>query len=109
MLRSKFFTAEQLEAIVRDFRNAGLEPAEVAMMAFAEKLTLHAYKVTPEDVDALRAHGFSDAEVLDIVLAAAARSFFSKALDALGAEPDEALRHMEGSLSRTLAVGRPLE
>ena len=51
MLRSRFFSAEQVEAIVRDYRNAGLEPAEVAMMAYAEKIVLNAYKVTPEEID----------------------------------------------------------
>jgi AhpD family alkylhydroperoxidase len=42
VLRSKFFSAEQVEAIVRDYRSAGLLPAEVAMMAYAEKIVLNA-------------------------------------------------------------------
>ena len=50
MLRSDFFSPEQVEAIAGDYRNAGLEPAEVAAMAFAEKVTHHAYKVTREDI-----------------------------------------------------------
>lgn len=106
MLRSKFFTAEQVEAIVRDFRTAGLTPAEVAMMAFAEKMTLHAYKTTPDDIAGLRAHGFSDADILDIVLAAAMRNFFSKSLDALGAEPDPEYLADTGLLA-ALAAGHP--
>ncbi len=40
VLASKFFSAEQVEAIVQDYRHAGLEPAEVAMMAYAEKIVL---------------------------------------------------------------------
>jgi len=39
----------------------------------------------------VRAHGLSDEEILDVTLAASARSFFSKTLDAMGCEPDEAL------------------
>jgi hypothetical protein len=31
--------------------------------------------VTPEEIDGLRAQGFSDADILDIALTAAARSF----------------------------------
>jgi alkylhydroperoxidase family enzyme len=58
------------------------------MLDLVEKIVLHAYKVTPEDVDGLRGHGFSDEEIVDIVLAASARSFFRKTLDALGAEAD---------------------
>jgi len=60
-----------------------------------------------EDVEGLRAHGFSDAEILDIALAAAARNFYSKVLDAVGAEPDPVYLDMEPELRRALVVGRP--
>lgn len=91
ILESKFYSRPELEAIARDYRNAGLDSVDVAIMAFAEKVALHAYKVTSEDVDNLRRHGLSDEEIFDVTLTAAARSFFSKTLDAMGAEPDEAL------------------
>ncbi len=90
-----------------DYRNAGLSQAEVALMAFAEKVVLHAYKVTPEDVEDLRRHGLSDAEILDIALTAGARSFYSKVIDAVGAEPDVRYSEMESPLRETLTVGRP--
>ncbi len=108
-LVSQFFGAEQVEAITRDYRHAGLTPAEVAMMAYAEKIARHAYKVTPEEIDELRAHGLSDADILDIALAAAARSFLSKVLDAVGVEPDERYLALPLELRQTLAVGRPFE
>jgi alkylhydroperoxidase family enzyme len=107
LLRSKFFTSEEVEAILNDYRTAGLSPAEVAIYAFAEKLTLNAYKVTPADVDGLRAHGLADREILDIALAGAARSFFSKTLDAMGAEPDEVYKDLDENLKEALAIGRP--
>jgi uncharacterized peroxidase-related enzyme len=91
VLESKFFERPQLEAIIRDFRTAGLDPLDVTIMAFAKKIALHAYEVTDADVDELRAHGLSDGEILDVALAASVRSFFSKTLDAMGCEPDEAL------------------
>jgi hypothetical protein len=75
MLKSELFDRAQVEAIMRDYRTAGLEPMEVAVMALAEKVALHAYKVTPEDVDELRAFGLTDAEIFNVVLAAAARCF----------------------------------
>src|SRR5579862_9128578 len=40
------------------------------------------------DFDPLRSVGLSDEEIVDIVLAAAARCFLSKTLDALGVEAD---------------------
>ena len=91
VLESKFYDRSQLEAIIRDFRNAGLDPLDVAIMAFAQKIALHAYEVTEADVAELRTLGLGDAEILDVALTASARSFFSKTLDAMGCEPDEAL------------------
>jgi uncharacterized peroxidase-related enzyme len=107
LLRSHLVTGDQLEAIVRDYRQAGLSPAEVTMMAFAEKITLGADAVTVEDVEALRRHGFSDAEIFDIAVTAAARAFFSKTLDALGTAPDETFRSLDEPVRRALTVGRP--
>lgn len=107
MLRARLFTSEQVEAIVKDYLNAGLEPAEVAAMAFAEKVTHNAYKVAPEDIDKLRSHGFSDEDILDIILAVSARNFFSRVLDATGAEPDEAYLKLEDGLREVLVVGQP--
>lgn len=108
MLRQNGFSAEQVEAIVTDFRRAGLSPAEVAMMAYAQKIVRDATSVTQRDIDELRGHGFSDAEILDITLVATARAFFSKTVDALGAEPESAILEQEPELRRTLAVGRPV-
>jgi uncharacterized peroxidase-related enzyme len=107
VLRSSMFSDEQVEAIARDYRTAGLSPAEVAMMAFAQKVTLNAYRVVPEDIEDLRRHAFSDQDILDIVLTAAARSFYSKALDAIGATPDPTYGTLPPTLRDALAIGRP--
>jgi uncharacterized peroxidase-related enzyme len=107
VLRSGIFTNEQVKAIALDYRHAGLEPSEVAMMAFAEQVTTRANSVTAEDVEGLRRHGFSDTEILDIALVAAARCLFSKVLDAVGAAPDEAYLSLDEGVRRTLAIGRP--
>jgi len=106
VLRSRFFSTEQVEAIVQDYRHAGLTPAEVAMLAFAEKVTLHAYRITERDWQELRDHGFSDAEILDILLTATGRTFFSKTMDAIGAGPDNAYLTLEPRLREALTVGR---
>ena len=105
MLRSKFFTPEQVEAIVKDHRTAGLTDQEVAVLDFALKLTDDAHKITGRDVDRLRAVGLSDEEIVDVAAAAAQRNFASRLYDALGAEPDEAYRQLEPSLVGTLDVG----
>jgi hypothetical protein len=50
-----------------------------------------AYRVAPDDIDELRGHGLTDTEIFEVALAASARAFFSKSLDSMGAEPDDAL------------------
>jgi uncharacterized peroxidase-related enzyme len=98
LLRNEIVDRAQLEAIVRDFRGAGLEPVEVAAMDLAEKVAVEAHRVTAGDIDALRELGLGDAEILDIVLAAAARAFYSKTLEALGVPPSPELVETNGLL-----------
>ncbi len=93
---------EQLRALLKDFRNAGLDRVEVAMMEFAWKAALRANEMTQSDVDALRALGFQDVEILDITLTATMRSFASKTFNALGAEADPAYAELEKQLSDLL-------
>jgi uncharacterized peroxidase-related enzyme len=97
-VRNRIVATDQLEAIVRDFRTAGLGPLEVALMDLADKVAVDAHRVTPADVDGLRAFGLRDEEILDVVLAAAARSFYSKALEALGVPPSPELAETNGLL-----------
>ena len=84
----KYIDADELERIARDFRTAGLPPEEVAMMEFAERLSRDSSAMTEQDAATLREHGFSDREIVDIALAAAARNFYSRSLHALGVEVD---------------------
>ncbi len=108
ILRQKFYSAEALTAIAGDRASTGLPPSESAMMAFAEKVARDASAITRADVQSLRDHGFADAEIFDIAAAAAARCFFSKLLDALGAEADPAYEALEDDLKRQLTPGRPI-
>jgi alkylhydroperoxidase family enzyme len=86
----------------------GLDDADRAIMAFAEKVVIDATGITQADVDELRAHGLSDAEIVDVVLAATARCFFSKTLDALGVQPDAAYSDLPPSFVEASTVGRPI-
>ncbi len=67
---------------------ADLDEADVAVMSFAEKVVGDASSITEAEIQALRDVGLSDRDIFDVVAAAAARCFFSKTLDAVGAEPD---------------------
>jgi uncharacterized peroxidase-related enzyme len=93
---------DQLRAILAGFHEAGLEPAEVAMMDFAQKIARSANEMTQADVDALRALGLDDDEILDVTLTATLRCFASKTFNALGAGSDAAFDELEGQLSDLL-------
>ncbi|MDI1461627.1 carboxymuconolactone decarboxylase family protein [Catellatospora sp. KI3] len=91
VLRERFYDEERLRAIVADHRTAGLDPVDVAVMDFAEKVAADPTTVTEADVAALRGHGLSEQDVLQVVLAVCVRRFFSGVLSAVGADPDPAL------------------
>ncbi|MDZ4045206.1 MAG: hypothetical protein U1E32_05435, partial [Rhodoglobus sp.] len=80
----KYMDAEEVVAVVTDYRSAGLSPAEVAMMDFAARLSADSSTMTDADAEALREHGFSDREIVDIALAAGLRNFYSRAARTLG-------------------------
>ena len=108
MLRKNIFDADQLAAIVKDYHHAGLSEQEVAIMEFAEKISLHAHTIQQKDVDRLRELGLADEEILDVTLAASMRNFFSRVTDALGVEPDEKyLDELEPQVRKSMQIGRP--
>jgi alkylhydroperoxidase family enzyme len=87
----------------------GLDDADRAIMAFAEKVVADATAITEADVEELRGHGLDDGEIFDVVLAATIRCFFSKTLDALGVQPDPEFAELDPAFREALTVGRPIE
>jgi len=108
ILADQFLDPETVRAVADDHSDAGLDATDVAVMDLADKVADDATRVTEEDVDRLRSLGLADAEILDVVLAAAARCFFSKVLDGVGAEPDAKYASLEPGLRDALTVGRPI-
>ena len=61
------------------------------------------------DVDALRELGLTDTDVADVVFAAAARSFFTRVLDGLGAQLDvQTAGTFAPDILESMVVGRPV-
>ncbi len=106
ILRKNYFSSDQMLAIVKDFKHAGLSPQDVALMYFAQRIIKNAHEINGEDVDELRNLGFSDEEIFDAVLVTTARCFFSKTLDTLDAKPDEIYLELEPELIQALTLGR---
>lgn len=69
-----------------DWHNAKLDPADYAMMEYAEKLSVLPSAIIEDDIEALRGHGFTDKEVLSVNLAAAYRNYIVRVADGLGVE-----------------------
>jgi uncharacterized peroxidase-related enzyme len=66
-----------------------LSAQEKIMLAFVEKLTKASWTMARADIDSLRAAGFSDVQVLEIVQLAAWFNFMTRVADALGVEVED--------------------
>ena len=108
VLQDDILSAEEMRALV----DGDMEPfceAEVAMMDLARKVIADASAVSADDIDRLRRAGFSENEIFDVVATAAARAFFAKIPDALGALPDVSFEEMTEGLRDRLTPGRSID
>ena len=107
ILAEQFMEADDVRALVEG-RPAGLDEADEAVVELARKVAGNASAVTQADIDRYRAAGLDDDEIFSVIMAAAARCFFTKVLDASGVLPDAAFRELEPELREALTVGRPI-
>ena len=98
---------EDVLAIVGD-REGTLDAVDLAVMDLAERVVVDATSVTRADLQRLRDLGLDDGEIMDVVLAAAARCFFSKTLDALCVQADAQFQELATELQAAFVVGRPI-
>jgi uncharacterized peroxidase-related enzyme len=107
VLQDTLLSAKEMHSLLEGDLEAFSE-AEVAVMDLARKVTADSSSVTQEDIDRLRRCGLGDDEIFDVVATAAARTFFAKLPDALGAQPDSTFLEMEETLRESLTVGRSI-
>ena len=105
---ARLIPASVVEDIALGRPSEELDAVDTAVIDLADKVAADATTVTQADIERLRGVGLSDAEILDVVLAAAARCYFSKVLDAVGCDPDAAFNELEPGLRDALTVGRPI-
>lgn len=79
-LTSGALSAQEIVGVMAD---EGLDPADAAVVRYAAKLSTDSAAMTDADAQELRNAGFSDRQIVDITLAAAARNYFSRTLQAL--------------------------
>jgi uncharacterized peroxidase-related enzyme len=106
MLVADLGSKETVLAVQQDFRNAGLPARDVEMLAYAEKITIDASKVTQVDIDKLRAVGFTDPQISDIALCASFRAFISRFFDAVGTTPEDVYVDEDPAFKAAMTVGK---
>jgi alkylhydroperoxidase family enzyme len=109
-----YLTAEQVQSVACDLQPSGLDTVDEAIVAFAERVVLHAEEIRQDDIDGLRSVGLDDAEIFDIVLAATYRMGWSSTNEAIGYEPSQPFlartrSQLGDDVFQSLMVGRQFE
>lgn len=86
-LRSGVLDGDGLRAFAEG-DDHGFTPAEQVVVDYAARLSSDPASMTDDDARSLRDAGYSDRQIVDITLAAAARNYFSRALLALSVPVD---------------------
>ncbi len=109
VLAEKFLPVGDVAQLAAGALPEALDDGERAVVRFAAKVARSAADITADDTEQLRAHGLSDAEILDVVMTVAARCFFSTVLEATGTQADAAFStRLDPALRDALTVGRPI-
>lgn len=73
-----------MDAVLEDHRTAPISEAERALFTFLEKVNRASPEVSEEDVEAVRAAGWSDEAIYDAVTVCALFNFYNVWVDATG-------------------------
>jgi uncharacterized peroxidase-related enzyme len=95
------------DVLTRDGAPA-LDAREKALSRWAERIALDPNATTAADVDALRAAGLTDREILEATVYISLRLAFATVNDALGAQPDaELVAEAPPEVRAAVTYGRP--
>ena len=83
---------ESYGTVAKALRDGDLDAAELdqkhrLLLEFVETITRHAFRVTDEQVEALRDSGWNDAQIAEAVYETALFNLFVRLADAFGIEP----------------------
>jgi alkylhydroperoxidase family enzyme len=99
----------ELAAGVLSARDDRLGDAERALARWARKVAADANSTTTADIDELRSHGFTDAQILALTVYISLRLAFSTVNNALGARPDAELgATVPETVKAAVPYGRPI-
>ena len=80
---------DYVHAVARDWRSAPLSKTDMALCAFAAKLTHTPSQMSPSDLDTLRSHGLDDRAIHDATQVISYFNYINRIADALGVEPED--------------------
>ena len=83
-LRTESQDNQLVDGVKQDYTRLELSPAERAMLDYAVKLTVAPSTASEEDIQTLRAHGFDDRDILDIIYVICLYNFNDRMADATG-------------------------
>ena len=83
-LRAESQDDQLVDGVKQDYTRLDLSPGERAMLDYAVKLTVAPSSVGEEDIKTLRAQGFDDRDILDIVYVICLYNFNDRMADAMG-------------------------
>jgi uncharacterized peroxidase-related enzyme len=82
------------DRVTFDYRRAGLEDRQLAMLDYAVKLTLTPSECSEEDIEELREFGFNDEDIWDIAEVASMFNFTNRMSSATGMLPNPEYQSM---------------
>jgi alkylhydroperoxidase family enzyme len=94
--------------VLDDFRSAPISAAERALFGFIEKMNRESTAIRQDDVDAVKAAGWTDEALYDAITVCALFNFYNKWIDATGvADMTPAAYAASGERLATFGYARP--
>ncbi len=88
-LRSEVEDDEWVDRFAADLQKAVQDPAERAMLDYAERLTRRPSDCSADDIEALRKHGFDEEGISSIVQVVSYFNYVNRIAEGLGIEPED--------------------
>ena len=73
-----------VDAVLQDYRTSPISDREKALFAFIEKVNRESSRLLKEDVDEVKAAGWSEEALYDAITVCALFNFYNKWIDATG-------------------------
>jgi len=73
-----------VDAVLEDYRTAPIGEREKALFAFIEKMNRESSRLRKEDIDQVKAAGWSEEAIYDAITVCALFNFYNKWIDATG-------------------------